>query len=68
MSTSSCNFPSYQAKGLKMAQIVFDFTKTTISSNVINLFEDRIIDENEKEWFAKVVKGAIREFVSSLPI
>ena len=40
-----------------MAQIVFDFTKTTISSNVISLFKDRIIDENEKEWFAKVVKG-----------
>ena len=41
-----------------MAQIVFDFTKTTISSNVISLFENRIIDENEKEWFAKVVKGS----------
>ena len=41
-----------------MAQIVFDFTKTTISSNVISLFENRIIDENEKEWFAKVVKEA----------
>ena len=41
-----------------MAQIVFDFTKTTISSNVISLFENRIIEENEKEWFAKVVKGS----------
>ena len=40
-----------------MAQIVFDFTKTTISSNVTSLFENRIIDENEKDWFAKVVKG-----------
>ena len=41
-----------------MAQIVFDFTKTTISSNAISLFEDRIMDENEKELFAKVVKGS----------
>ena len=42
-----------------MAQIVLDFSKTIISSNVISLFEDRIIYENEKEWFAKVVKGPI---------
>ena len=40
-------------------EIYFDFTKTTISNIVNDYFTSRILDENEneKDWFSKVVKG-----------
>ena len=41
-------------------EIYFDFTKTTISNIVNDYFTSRRIldeNENEKDWFSKVVKG-----------
>ena len=34
LSTSSCVFPSYQAKGLKMAQMVFDIKQLSLQLNL----------------------------------
>ena len=37
--------------------IYLDFTKDTISQNVIEYIQDRILIEEEKEWSKKLISG-----------
>ena len=38
-------------------EINFEFIKDTISQNVIDYFNSKILNNEEKDWFRKMVRG-----------